>query len=128
MEQLQQVLINLAILVIPVVGTFIVTYLKKKNAELNGKIENDNIEKYLNILFTAVETSVVAVQNEYVDSLKKDGKFDKDAQAEAFEDAKDRVLTILGENAVKTLNSACGDLEVFVNGLIEKSVKNNKQW
>ena len=61
MDQFQQVLINFAIMVIPVVGAFIVNFLRKKNAELDEKIKNTKVEKYLGILFDTVEVSVVAL-------------------------------------------------------------------
>ncbi len=126
MDQFQQVLINFAIMVIPVVGAFIVNFLRKKNAELDEKIKNTKVEKYLGILFDTVEASVVAVQNTFVDNLKKNNSFDEEAQNAAFEDAKDRILTILSEDAKVVLNNAYGDLDELINGLIEKAVKDNK--
>ena len=77
-------------------------------------------------MFDTVEVSVVAVQNTFVDNLKKNNSFDEEAQNAAFEDAKDRILTILSEDAKVVLNNAYGDLDELINGLIEKAVKDNK--
>lgn len=124
MEQLQLVLINLAVAVIPVLATFIVVYLKKKTQEAQSNINNQNINKYIDIAHEAVSQVVGAIAQTYVDKLKESGSFDEDAKKSAFNLAKTRVLTIVGLEGKKVLGELYGDVDVYLNALIEAEVKN----
>lgn len=126
MKELQQALINLSILIIPVVGTFIMTYIKKKTTEIQNKINNDNVNKYISLASDAIQSSVTAVFQTYVDTLKKDGKFDKEAQQEAFNKAKEKSMSIMGDTTKEIIKEAYGDIDQFVNIMIEKYINDLK--
>jgi TctA family transporter len=122
-NQLQQALIDLAIAVIPTVGAFICAFISKQMSHLENKIQNDNAKHYLDVAVNAVETSVQAVGQTYVDQLKKAGTFDAQAQKTAFEMAKAQVFNILGESGTTALRSSYGDIDTFIEATIEKFVK-----
>lgn len=124
MEQLQSVLINLAIAVIPVLAAFIIAFLKKKTSELQDNIDNQKANKYIDIAHEAVEQVVGAIAQTYVDKLKESNSFDDDAKKSAFILAKTRVLTIVGLEGKKVLGQLYGDVDVYLNALIESEVKN----
>lgn len=111
--------------VIPALGiltTFIVAFINKKKEELQEKIDNDLLKKYIEMLARTVTTCVVATNQTYVNSLKKQGKFDKEAQIIAFNMTKDAVMEILSEEAVHYLTVFYGDLETAISNLIEENV------
>lgn len=114
---------------IPLLGVltaYAVSYLKAKQQELTSKTENVTLNKYLYMLFDTVNTCVVATNQTYVDALKAEGKFDEEAQKNAFEKTYNAVLTILSNEAKTYITSTFGDLEQYLIKLIEESVKDNK--
>ena len=111
--------------IIPLLGVltvYLVSYINKKKDELVEKSENEILDKYLNMLAETINTCVIATNQTYVDSLKKNGSFDTEAQKKAFEDTKQAVLEILGEDAIEYLNNAIGDLNVYITQKIESTV------
>lgn len=58
--------------------------------------------------------------------MKEQGKFDAEAQKAAFQKTYDAVMQILTEDAVKYLNEALGDLDKYVNTMIESQVNLQK--
>lgn len=111
--------------VIPALGiltTFIVMFIQKKKEELQNKIDNELLQKYVGMLLDTVCTCVVATNQTYVNALKKQGKFDKEAQKEAFRMTYDAVMEVLSDEAQFYLTVFYGDLEQAVTVLIEKNV------
>ena len=111
--------------VIPALGiltVFIVTFIKEKKEELQNKIDNELLKKYTGMLMDTIATCVVATNQTYVNALKKQGKFDAEAQKEAFRQTYDAVMNILSEEAIHYLTVFYGDLNITVTELIEKEV------
>ncbi len=69
---------------------------------------------------------VIATTQTYVESLKKQGAFDADAQKLAFTKTYTNVMKILSEDAKEYLQEAMGDLEAYVYNKIESQVKLTK--
>ena len=115
--------------IIPLLGvltTYVVKYIQVKMEEIQLKTENDIVNKYLSMLASTVTECVIATNQTYVDALKKEGKFDLDAQKKAFEMTKEAVMLILTDEAKKYLSSAVGDLNVFISQQIEAAVNVEK--
>ena len=82
------------LIIIPLSGIlvgFLVKYLKIKSDDICAKIENDNVQKYLNMLNNTISQCVIATNQTYVEALKKEGKFDLEAQKIAFNKTKTSV-------------------------------------
>lgn len=115
--------------VVPLLGiltAFLVKWIKKKNMEIDAKIDNDLAKKYFDMLSSTIETCVLAVQQTYVDGLKKEDAFTKEKQVEAFNKCKEQVLAILGQDAIEYLTALVGDLDSYLDAKIESEVKKNK--
>ena len=115
--------------VIPLLGvltTYVVKYIQVKMEEIQLKTENEMINKYLAMLASTVTECVIATNQTYVDALKKEGKFDIDAQKKAFEMTRDAVMLILTEEAQNYLSVAVGDLNLYIAQQIEAAVKVEK--
>lgn len=80
----------------------------------------------MTLLQDTVISCVIATNQTYVDALKEQGKFDAEAQKIAFQKTYDAVMQILTEDAVKYLNEALGDLDKYVNTMIESQVNLQK--
>ena len=115
--------------VIPLLGvltTYVVKYIQVKMEEITTKTENEIMNKYLTMLASTVTECVIATNQTYVEALKKEGKFDLEAQAKAFEMTKDAVMMILTDEAQRYLSAAVGDLNVFISQQIEAAVNVEK--
>lgn len=115
--------------IIPLLGvltTFIVTWLNSKKQALKQQTNNQLEQKYLDMLDKTITDCVIAMNQTYVNSLKQQGKFDTEAQKKAFTDVYNKVISILGQDAVEYLNSSVGDLSAYITSKIEKEVSANK--
>ena len=78
------------------------------------------------MLQDTIINAVIAVNQTYVDSLKEQGQFNKEAQEIAFKRVFETVVTTLNEEAYNYLNETIGDLNNYITTLIEAAVKENK--
>ena len=105
------------------VGTAYLCYLiKVKIAEIKEKTKNEKEKKYLDMLDKTICEAVIATNQTYVESLKKAGKFDGAAQAEAFKKTYETVMKLLTEEAKTYLTTLVGDLEADIQNKIEAQV------
>lgn len=105
---------------------YLVAYIKKKIAELEEKINNQKVNKYLDIAEDAVCTAVTAVRQTYVDALKNSSQFDQTAQQAAFSMAKDKALAIMGTAAQQALKDLYEDFDAWLDSKIEYYVSAGK--
>ena len=110
-----------------VLTTYIVKYIQVKNAEITAKSENELVDKYVNMLSYTISSCVVATNQTYVEALKKQGKFDAEAQKVAFNMTLNAVMEILSEDAKEYLSEAFGDLNSYIASQIEASININKK-
>lgn len=118
------------ICIIPILGiltAFIVKFLKTKSEEILGKVDNDTAKKYIYLITDTITNCVIATNQTYVDSLKKEGKFDEEAQKIAFEKTLNAVLAILSEDAKTYIKETTGDLNTYLSQMIEAEVSKNKK-
>lgn len=117
------------ICIIPLLGiltTFLITWIKSKKDALKQQTDSELAKKYLDMLNNTITDCVIAMNQTYVNSLKQQGKFDSEAQKKAFTDVYNKVIAILGQDAIEYLNSAVGDLNEYISSKIEKEVSSNK--
>lgn len=126
MNLLQQIFEVCIIPLLGVLTTFIIVFIRKKTSELQELTNNETYKKYMEMLRDTVIDCVIATNQTYVEALKNKNAFDKQAQEEAFKLSYNAVMEILSDDAKEYLNSAVGDLNVYVTKLIEAQVKLNK--
>lgn len=103
-----------------------VKWINAKANEIKSKTENTTLKKYIDMLDKTISTTVVAVNQTYVDALKDKDAFTKEAQEEAFNQVFKTVRESLTEEALKYLNEAIGDVDEYIKNKIEEEVKLNK--
>lgn len=126
MGMLSQIIEVCLIPLLGVLTTYLVMYLKAKSTELQEKVDNDLANKYIQMLTDTICVCVIATNQTYVESLKKQGKFDKEAQQKAFEMTLEAVVSILSDEAKEYLTIIYGDLNNYIMQLIEAQVNQNK--
>ena len=115
--------------IIPLLGVltaYLVKFINVKSAELANSRQNELERKYITMLNDTITDCVIATTQTYVDSLKKQGAFDADAQKMAFTMTYTSVMNLLTEEATEYLNEAVGDLNLYITQKIEAEVNLNK--
>lgn len=106
-------------LVITVGIPFLFTLLRKK-------IKDEKLARLISRVENIVSKTVILVNQTYVDALKEEGLFDKEAQKAAFEMCKEKVLAMLNDEAIVAIAETFGDYEEWIRTLIEAYVRENK--
>ena len=117
------------IVIIPLLGAltiYAVKWINAKTKKLSKEIDNETLNKYLKMLSETITKCVVATNQTYVDTLKKQGKFDEEAKKIAFQKTYEAVIAIINDDAVEYLTAAVGDFETFLMESIEAEVNENK--
>ena len=110
-----------------ILTTFVIIFISKKAQELKAKTNDELYHKYIDMLEQTIINCVIATNQTYVDALKREGKFDGEAQKIAFQKTYDSVIAILSEDAKTYLNEVIGDLQAYIINQIEAQVNLNKE-
>ena len=114
---------------IPLLGVltaFFIKWLKAKEAELLVKVENDTADKYIAMVAQTITDCVIATNQTYVETLKKQGSFDAEAQKIAFQKTLDAVIAVLSDDAKAYLSELYGDVTAYLTTRIEAEVNLQK--
>ena len=125
-EMLQEIFEVCVIPLLGVLTVYVVKWINLKSADLTEKIDNDLLDKYIKMLDKTITDCVIATNQTYVETLKKEGSFDKEAQKIAFEKTYNSVILILSEDAKEYLEQSFSDLQKYITEKIEAEVAQNK--
>ena len=123
LTQLLQAVITAAI---PVCGVFLVRFLNRKSNQITAETENEELKSLLEQVNDAVTKAVTYTTQTFVESLKQNGVFDAEAQAQALQKSLDKTLVLLSEVAKTALEEIYGDLNEYLTVRIEAEVKSQK--
>lgn len=104
----------------------IIAFLNKQTQRLKNKFANEQTAHYLDIANNIVIQAVTCVSQTYVEALKKEDKFDKEAQKEAFEKAKTLVYALMKTECKKAVEEYYIDFDKWLITKIEEQVNNAK--
>ena len=122
MEMLQQIFELCIVPLLGILTTYLVKIIRKKSAEIDSKITDEKTSKYVKMLTSTITECVISTNQTYVDSLKGQNVFDKEAQEKAFEMTYNKVMNILTEEAEEYLAEVYGDLDIYITSEIESEV------
>ena len=89
---------------------------------INSKIKNNKAADLLTTATTIVINAVRSVFQTYVEALKKEGSFNKDAQLIALNKAKDIALTQMTDEVKNYLVTTYGSLDSWLDTNIEATI------
>ena len=89
---------------------------------INSKIKNNKAADLLTTATTIVINAVRSVFQTYVEALKKEGSFNKDAQIIALNKAKDIALTQMTDEVKNYLVTTYGSLDSWLDINIEATI------
>lgn len=124
---MDDIFINILSCIVTVIILPLITLLGSKLIKwISKKIDDENLEKNLIKATNIVLDAVKYVLQTYVDNLKKEGKFTKDAQLIAFNKAKEIVLSQFNEEIKSYIKDNFGDIDSWIDVQIEASINNLK--
>lgn len=126
MEFLQNILYLVITLAVPTLTTYICKFLYEKWSANKQVIDNEHVQATLDQVISMVLNCVVAVNQTFADELKKKGEFNEDAAKTAFVMCKDMAIKMLSEDAKKIITNIYGDVDTYLDTLIESTVKQVK--
>lgn len=106
--------------------SYIITFLHKQIVKLQAQIKDEKIKNLISIAEGIVDQAVSTVTQTYVDGLKEDGVFDKDAQKTAFEKSKTYVYSLMTEETKNAITENYGTLDTWVSTKIEEFIAKSK--
>lgn len=124
---------NIIYLVLTGVGVAIVkevlTFINKKIDEVQVNTDVTNYKKlnqYVDKAQEIIGNAVLTVSQTYVDTLKSNGSFNKEAQEEAKNKAIEIANKLITEESKNAIIVLYGDFDTFLDAMIESLVKQNK--
>ena len=110
-----QIILAITGVLITAIGTLI-TYL------INKFVKNEKLKNMLTSLNELITNVVLYIRQTYVDTLKKEGKFDLDAQKKAMEQALDKAKKTMPKEMWDWLVANYQDPDGYLRSLIEAKV------
>lgn len=130
MDAIKEILIEIALIIIPVVGAFLVIFIKKKTRELAERTKDIKQKKYIDIAGEVVRITVERLNQTLVDELKQsniDGKLTSDEIKNVSIICKDTVCRTLNGEAIDALKEVYGDLDEWLKSKVESTINQEKK-
>lgn len=131
MEWLNLLYQILEVCIIPLFGiltAYAIKFFNTKSTEIQNKVDNDTADKYIQMLTDTIASCVLATSQTYVEALKKNNAFTKEAQQQAFDMTYNAVMDVLTADAKEYLTNIYGDLSTYISNRIEAEVKMTKKF
>lgn len=109
-------------LIASALACYLITYINKKKVALQMEIENERAKAYMDLFEETIAKCVKTTNQTFVEALKKDGLFNKEAQEEAFNKTLHNVKAVLSEDCLKYLDMMTADVNTFIYTAIESEV------
>ena len=122
-----QILEGVLIPLLIILTRYLIVFIDAKRKELKEKTNNELANKYIDMIYNTVTNCVIATNQTYVDSLKEQGSFDKEAQIVAFNETLAAIKKMLSADALEYIHSITDDADFYLTKLIEASVRDQKQ-
>ncbi len=120
---MNEIVLNIISCIVTVVVIPLISLLGGKLIQLiSTKIKDEKASSLLTQATNIVLDAVRSVFQTYVEALKKEGKFDTDAQLIALNKAKEIVLEQLSSDAKDFISKNYGDLTSWITNQIEASI------
>lgn len=122
--ELKDILITCISIILTGLASWLTTFLVSL---INSKVKDAKMAKWLYQITEIVMNSVKTVTQTFVDTLKKDGKFDKASQEEAMKRCLELVQSQLTDDAKKFIQDNFGDIQTWLKTQIESIIYSLKK-
>lgn len=109
--------------VVSIILTALISWLTQRLiAWINSKISNSKNAKYLTDAVDVVARAVKVTYQTFVQGLKDKNMFDKEAQLQALNQAKDMVLPQLSQDVKGYIENNFGNVDNWIINMIESTI------
>lgn len=122
-QEILNILLSALGVIITGLATFLVT---KLTAWIETKISDKKASNYLITIMTIVNDCVNEVFQTYVDDIKEQGKFDKEAQEHALQMCLEKITSQLGPDIMAYIIKNFGDITSYLTTIIESVIHSTK--
>lgn len=122
MENLGNILIPLLVTII----TICICMMTSKVAKDAARLAPSKYSEIIYGLENIVSKAVITTNQTFVNELKKQGKFDKEAMQEAYRRTYESIVASLSQSFFEYLDEETIDIDVLLKNMIETSVNWNK--
>lgn len=127
MEIIKEMLLALVTAAVPILTVYLCKFLYAKWNESKEKVANEKVQNTLDQVLSMVFNCVQSTNQVFVDELKNKNKFSKEAAIEAFNMSKNVAVKMLSEDAKEIIATIYGDIDSYIDILIESAVKQLKK-
>jgi hypothetical protein len=127
MEFLENLLIAIITASVPILTTYLCSFLKSLYDNNKANIKNERARFVLGQVTDMIAAAVETTTSTYVQQLKSDDLFDKDAQKAAFKKTYDAVAKQLTKESMDIITENFGDMETYLTNQIERFVEELKK-
>lgn len=120
---------NLGNILIPLLITIITICICMMTSKVAKDAARTAPSKYSEIIYgleNIVNKAVITTNQTFVDELKKQGKFDKEAMQEAYKRTFESIIASLSQSFFEYLDEETIDVNALLKNMIETSVNWNK--
>ena len=120
---------NLGNILIPLLITIITICICTMTSKVAKSAAESAPSKYSEIIYgleNIVNKAVITTNQTFVNELKKQGKFDKEAMQEAYRRTYESIIASLSQSFFEYIDEETVDIDVLLKNMIEASVNWNK--
>ena len=121
---------NLGNILIPLLITIITICICMMTSKVAKSAVESAPNKYSGIIYALeniVNKAVITTNQTFVNELKKQGKFDKEAMEEAYRRTYESIVASLSQSFFEYIDEEAVDIEALLKNMIETSVNWNKE-
>lgn len=121
---------NLGNILIPLLITIITICICTMTSKIAKSAAESAPNKYSGIIYALeniVNKAVITTNQTFVNELKKQGKFDKEAMQEAYRRTYESIIASLSQSFFEYIDEETIDIDVLLKNMIETSVNWNKE-
>ena len=121
---------NLGNILIPLLITIITICICTMTSKVAKSAVESAPSKYSEIIYgleNIVNKAVITTNQTFVNELKKQGKFDKEAMEEAYRRTYESIVALLSQSFFEYIDKEAIDIDTLLKNMIEASVSWNKE-
>ncbi len=120
---MNEIVINIISVVVTSIVIPLITFLGIKLTQwLNTKIKGEKERNLLTKITEIITNNVASTFQTFVESLKKENKFDLNAQAQALRKTKESIFNELSDEAIQYIDNNFGDSNEWITTQIEATI------
>lgn len=112
----------LVIVIDAIVGVAVSVGIPMLFSLLKARVHNTKVQQYIDRAQEYLTSAVAMTNQTFVDQLKKDGRFDEENQAAAFQITMDTWLDMLSDDMKDVIVEEVGNFEVWAEAQLEARV------